>query len=472
MRKVHFIGIGGVGMSAVALLLNEAGWRVTGSDAECYGPPRGILERGGIPFSIGYGPENIPADTDCFVIGRNAKLAPSENAEVRAAHESGKPIYSFPEILSKLTRDRENLVVAGSYGKSTIATLVAHILRHAGVDAGYFVGGEPVPTRWLKAPAAFGNAASFVLEGDEYPSAHDDPCAKFLHLHPRDVILTSVVHDHVNVYPAFESYQEPFRELLALVPGDGLVVACADEPGALALARASGRTLVTYGAKAAANYRAADICYGSRTRFTLLAQGIRLGEVETGLLGAHNVENAVGAAAWVLERGFASFDAVHAALADFKGIRRRLDAVAPASCLPVYEGFGSSYEKARSAIKAMRTHFPDRLLVVIFEPHTFGWRNHANLGWYDDVFAGAARVFVAPPETQGSTTHDQLMHEEILKRIGPIAEPYRSPETTVASLSGSEAVLVLTSGSLQGTIPSLIEQLAERFPNQDSNFRV
>ncbi len=465
MQKVYFIGIGGVGMSSSALLLKEAGWRITGSDAECYGPPRGILERGGIPFTLGYDPENIPPDVDCFVIGRNAKLSPAENAEVRAAHESGKPVYSFPEMLGKLTEDRQNLVVAGSYGKTTVTSLVAHILRHAGVDAGYFIGGEPVPSTWLPAPAALGSVGFFVLEGDEYPSAHDDPRAKFLHLHPHDVILTAVVHDHVNVYPTLESYRQPFRELLSLMSEGGLVVACADEKGALALARESGKTVVTYGVEAAADYGTAGIRYGRHTRFTLLARGTALGEIETGLLGAHNVENVVGAAAWVLERKLASFDAIRAALADFKGVRRRLDSAAPDCRLPVFEGFGSSYEKARSAIEAMRLHFPDQSLVIVFEPHTFGWRNRANLGWYDNVFAGAAHVFVAPPETQGAATHNQLTHEEILTRIGPTAEPYVSPEAAAASLCDDDAVLILTSGDLHGTLPALIEAIPARFPS-------
>ena len=464
MQKVHFIGIGGVGMSAVALLLKEALWDVTGSDAECYGPPREVLDRAGILPKLGYDPANIPPDADCFVIGRNAKLAPSENAEVRAALASGEPVYSFPEMLGVLTEGRENLVVAGSYGKSTVTAIIAHILRHAGVDAGYFDGAEPVRTHWLPAPAANGSAAPFILEGDEYPSAHDDSRAKFLHLRPHDLILTAVVHDHVNVYPTFADYQKPFRELLALVPKDGIVIACADEPGALALARESGKKIITYGIKNLADYSATAIRFGKRTRFSLVARGTILGEIETTLLGAHNVENIVGAAAWALERRQVSFEQVRAAIADFKGIRRRLDAVTSQSCLPVFEGFGSSYEKARSAIEAIRLHSPEKPLVVIFEPHTFGWRNRANLPWYDDVFSGAKRVFVAPPETQGSATHDQLSHKEILARIGEIAEPYRDPAEVVRSLSGNEVVLILTSGSLGNPIPELIEGVTKRFP--------
>ena len=334
MQKAHFIGIAGVGMSATALLLKEAGWKVSGSDAECYGSSRDILSRVGISFSLGYAPKNIPADADCFIIGMNAKLAPSENAEVRAALATGKPVYSFPEMLGELTKGRENVVVVGSYGKSTVTSILAHIIRHAGVDAGYFIGAEPVETEWLPGPSAFGTAKTFVLEGDEYPSAVDDARPKFLHLHPRDVILTSVVHDHVNIYPTLADYQKPFAELLALVPNDGIVVACADEPStksdlvlgepdALALAQASGKKIISYGIKNAGEYRASDIRYGARTRFNLIQNDSALGEMETTLLGAHNVEDIVGAAAYVLARELASFAQVASAIADFKGVRRR-----------------------------------------------------------------------------------------------------------------------------------------------------
>ncbi len=452
-----------MGMSATAILLKEAGWRITGSDTESYGPSPDILRRAAITFASGYRPENIPPDTDCFMIGRNAKLSPAENAEVRAALATGKPHYSFPEVLGRITKERRNIVVAGSYGKSTTASLVAHILRHAGVEAGYFIGAEPVRSEWLPAPSATGTVAEFVLEGDEYPSAHDDSRAKFMHLHPLDIILTSVVHDHVNVYPTFTEYQKPFRDLLGLVPEEGLVVACADEPGALELAKHSGKTTVTYGLTAG-EYAVSDIQLGHRSTFTLRHKDTTLGILEMTLLGRHNVEDMVGASAYVLHRKLVSFEQLKAAVAAFPGVRRRLDNLAPHSRIPVFEGFGSSYEKARSAIVAIREHFPTKPLSIVFEPHTFGWRNRANLSWYDDVFAEAATAFIAPPETQGANTHAQLSHGEILERIGAKALPYSTPEDVVRHLSGNEIVLILTSGDLHGTLPALAERISSVFP--------
>ncbi len=463
-KNIHIIGLCGVGMSATGLLLKEAGFEVTGSDAECYGPPKDILDRGGLQLRMPYSPDNISPYVDRFVIGRNAKLSPETNAEVQAAHASGRPISSFPEMLGELTRDRQNVVVAGSYGKSTTASIIAHVLRHSGVDAGYFIGAEPVS---LPLPAGLGTHPTFVLEGDEYPSAHDDARAKFMHLHPRDVVLTSVVHDHVNVYPTFADYQKPFRELLALTPDEGIVVVCADEPGALALAEGSGKTLVTYGIDHG-QFRATNIRFGSVTTFTLLRPDGGDIELSTTLLGRHNVEDIVAAASYVLTRDLVSPEALATSVASFGGVRRRLDNIAPDSQVPVYEGFGSSYEKARSAIEAIRLHFPAHRLVTIFEPHTFGWRNRANLSWYDDVFAGSELVFVAPPETQGSGTHDQLSHEEILQRIaatGVRTETYdpNNVERAVAELAPGDVVLVLTSGSLEGSLDALRERITSRF---------
>lgn len=458
--KAHVVGICGVGMSATAVLLKEAGWEVSGSDAGCYGPPGKTLRNAGIAPKIGYSPDNIPDDADLFMIGRNAKLAPSENAEVQAALATGKLVRSFAEVIGELTKDRAVAVVAGSYGKSTTTAILAHILRHAQTGAGYFVGAEPLS---LSAPATLGSG-TFIAEGDEYPSAHDDARAKFMHLHATDVVLTSVVHDHVNVYPTFADYQKPFRELLASLPEDGLIVACAEEAGALRLASESGKKVVTYGVDEG-TYRAQNIVFAERTTFTLMKGAESVAELETGLLGRHNVEDIIAASAYALSRSLVSREQLRAAVAAFKGVRRRMDRVTPAESVPAYEGFGSSYEKARSAIEAMLLHFPDKKLVIAFEPHTFGWRNRANLSWYDNAFAGAHVVFISPPEEQGSATHDQLTHAEIMERVNgsgieALAYDPKEPSSVADSLKPNEVVLILSSGDFEGSLSRMIDAIA------------
>ncbi len=464
MKKVHVIGLCGVGMSATALLLQEAGYQVSGSDTECYGPVAEVLRNGGIIPTFPYSPTNIPEGVDRFMIGRNAKLAPEENEEVRAALAQNKPVSSFPEIIGELTKDRHVVVVAGSYGKSSTTSILAHVLQYVDPTSGYFIGATPLS---LPAPAKLGTSI-FVAEGDEYPSAHDDARAKFLHLHPNDIILTSVVHDHVNVYPTFEDYKKPFIELLSKLPKEALVVACADEPESLALSRASGHAVVSYGVDHG-DYRATDIIYGETTHFTLIKDNEALVSLSTTLLGKHNVENIVAVSAYLLERKLVTPVQLQEAVASFAGVRRRLDRAVPDSSLLVYEGFGSSYEKARSAIDAIRLHFPTKKLIVLFEPHTFGWRNRANFPWYDDVFKDASTVFVAAPATQGAATHDQLTREEIIERIehsGTATKNYEytDPGALLEYFSGDEIVLVLTSGDFEGSLPDFFSAAAEKFP--------
>jgi len=213
------------------------------------------------------------------------------------------------------------------------------------------------------------------------------------------------------------------------------------------------------------------VTFGDTSRFTLVApDGGRL-PLATGLLGAHNIENIVGVAAYLLERGLVDEAGLVRAVASFAGIRRRLDRLTRVSGVPLVEGFGSSYEKARSAIEAMRLHYPERPLVVVFEPHTFSWRSRDALAWYDTVFEGAARVLITPPPSHGAASHNQTSLEEILARVdaaGVPAEGVRSAEEAIARLSGlrgDEAVLLLSSGPLLGlpeALPPVFETLYAR----------
>jgi UDP-N-acetylmuramate: L-alanyl-gamma-D-glutamyl-meso-diaminopimelate ligase len=217
-------------------------------------------------------------------------------------------------------------------------------------------------------------------------------------------------------------------------------------------------------------YRAANIVFGEVTRFSLMKDGEQVALLSTTLLGRHNVEDITAASAYVLSRELLTPEQLAEGIATFTGVRRRLDRVAPGSRLRVFEGFGSSYEKAISAIDAIRLHFPDRRLVVVFEPHTFGWRNRANLHWYDTVFNSASLVFVAPLARQGAGTHEQLTQDEVMSRIGAsgiAAQVYdpAHPEEVSAVLSEDDVVLILSSGDLEGSLPALIASLTEKFPN-------
>lgn len=461
MQRAHFIGIAGKGMSATALYLRERGWHISGSDQGAYPPVSDYLARAGIHFKTGYKKENIPEDVDLIVIGKNAKLVPELNEEVAAAVTRGVPIKSFPEIIGVFSGQKETVVIAGSYGKSTCTALIAWCLRGAGKDPSYFIGEI---TNGFEAHAHAGEGPLFVIEGDEYPSSNWDAAPKFLHYHAKNLLLTSATHDHVNVYPTHEEYLKPFERLIASLPRDGFIAVNHDEQFADKLAKQYKGNVVTYGMHTNAQWYPDSIVYGEETTFDLMHEGKKVTSISTTLLGAHNIENSAGCAALLLEKRWLAVEEVVSGIASFKGVKRRLETISTHSRVPVLEGFGSSYEKARSAIEAVKLHYPDRKIVVVFEPHTFGWRNRANLSQYAHAFDGAGRVFIAPPELQGADTHAQLSHEEILKAAGARATPYTT-EAVVTSLTEDDVVLILTSGSLEGTIPELLAFITAAFPS-------
>lgn len=467
-QKVHFIGIAGIGMSATALLMRQQGWDVTGSDEGFYPPASVLLPKAGIIVRTPHDAGNIPTDADLIVIGKHAKLT-MENAEVAAAFASGKPITSYPDVLADLARARQSLVVVGSYGKSTSASLLAWALHVAGRDPGYFVGAVP---KNLGQNSNLGSAAEFVIEGDEYPSSNTDPRAKFLHYDARTVLMTAAVHDHVNIFPTQADYEKPFAELVSRIPHEGLLVVCKDEPHAIKIAAGASCKVATYAlSDASADYHLDEIVYGEVSRFTLVARGHRHAGFETTLLGAHNLQNMAGAAAMLLELELVSVDDLRKAFGSFLGVVRRMDKLTERSSIPVYEGFGSSRDKARAAIDAIALHFPGRRLQIVFEPHTFSWRNRSTIHWYDDVFKGAAQIFISAPPDHGAGTHEQVSYDEISERVAATGchvtrlghDRDVNVKTIVSQLQPGDVVLVLTSGDLGGLIVELVADMERRF---------
>lgn len=472
-KKAHFIGIAGKGMSAVALLMRQMGVEISGSDAGFYPPVSTYLQNANIPFHEGYKAENIPADADVIIIGKNAKLIPEENEEVKAAFawQAGLPavrrVKSFPDILEELTKGKETLVVVGSYGKSTSTALLAWCLKKAGKDPSYFIGEV---TRGFEQYAHLGKGNVFVLEGDEYPSANWDATSKFLHYNAKNVLLTSATHDHVNVYPTHEEYLKPFIQLLASLPHDGLLVA-STEKFAQQLASEFAVEKISYGLTDG-GWHAANIVHNTSTTFDLIHDDEKVVTLSTTLLGDHNIENIVGISALLLTKKLLTSEELAEGVASFQGVKRRLELLSH-SQVPVYEGFGSSYEKARSAMSAVAKHYADRRLVVIFEPHTFSWRNRDALKWYDTVFQEAAKVYIYEPASQGATTHAQVTQDEIVERVRatgldttPVHDEAGALELLREELKSTDVILLLTSGDLGGLIVSTPRLVEELFPLQ------
>jgi len=468
-KKVHFIGICGVGTSAVAKLLQDRGYVVSGSDEDFYPPVSDYLEKIKIPLSVGYRKENIPSDVLFVVIGKNAKLVPETNEEVRYVFENNITVKSFPEVLQELTKDTHNIVCAGSHGKSTCTSIMAWCLSQAGKDPSFFIGALPLN---LPHTSHAGKGNVFVLEGDEYPSSNTDPTSKFLYYNADDVLLTSAEHDHVNVFDTQEAFSKPFISLVSSLPSNGLLVAHHDDREVRKLVRYASSPVVTYAYKGDADWTTSNVVYGETSSFDLLHNTQKVISLRTTLLGKHNIENIVGVSAMLLEKGLLTPEELQEGVATFEGIVRRLDKKTKTSSVSVYEGFGSSYTKAKAAIDAMKLHFPQKRLVVIFEPHTFSWRNKKYIHHYDTIFRGVDAVFVYKPAEQGSTTHDQLTHSDIVEKIrdAKIDAKYLKNETDGleaidAFIQDNDVVLLLTSGNLDGMVQSIPKLLDEKFRN-------
>ena len=462
--NVYFLGIAGAGVSALASIMVSDGHSVSGSDEGVFPPISTYLDRLGVPYHLGFDAGLLPAEIDLAIIGSSAKLDLGHNPELAELIRRGVPRYSFAEYLGLYTAARETFVIAGSFGKSTLTAMGAVILREAARDPGYFIGAAPLD---LATTGHAGTDPAFLIEGDEYILGPEDPRSKFVLYHPSHTLISSLTHDHINVFPTFESYVTPFRELVALTPADGLLVCAQAYPMLHEITR--GRRVVWYGLEPGPGYFAEGIEIGEITRFTLRTPGGEAIPLATELLGLHNIENIVGASALLLERGLIEPEALARGVAKFRGVARRLDRKTTTSRVPAYEGFGSSYEKARSAIDAIRLHFPDRPLVVVFEPHTFSWRNREALAWYDTVFEGVARVLLLPPPGHGADSR-QLSQVEIRDRIAgagvdcaAMADGAAVLAELEASLKGDEVVLLLSSGPLDGLAETAPQMLDTQF---------
>jgi len=463
-RHIHFIGIAGAGMSATALMMRDAGHVIGGSDEEAFPPISTYLETLGIPFRRTLAAENVGPEIDLVVLGGSAKLHGEANPEYVETVARGIEMTGFPQLIAEQTKDRDVTLVTGSFGKSSCTALMAYILREAGKDPGYMIGAIPAGG----GPTGAWGSGPMILEGDEYIVSQSDRRSKFMLYDVDHLLLTSLVHDHLNVFPTYPEYEAPFRALLARVQ-PGATVVLRDSPALRAIAGDCAVSPVWYGTAPGEGWYCRDVVFGETSSFTLVAPDGRTLDLQTQLLGAHNIENVVGVAAFLLIRGLVTEEELVSAVSSFQGIRRRLDRLTTTSKVPVIEGFGSSYEKARSAIEAMILHYPGRPLVVIFEPHTFSWRNREGLTWYDTVFDDVARVIVIPPPVHGAASHSQLTHDDILARINAAGVPAAGAatpsevESQLTDLTGEEVVLLLSSGPLLGLPASLPALMDGRF---------
>lgn len=443
MKRVHFIAIGGSAMHNLAIALQREGIDVTGSDDEIFEPSRSRLANLNLlPDRLGWRPEMITEELHAVILGMHAR---SDNPELKRAQELGIPVYSFPSYIHEQTKDKKRVVIGGSHGKTTITSMVIHVLRAARKEFDYLVGAQLDGFDCMVKLSP--NSKVAVIEGDEYLSSALEPVPKF-HLYRPDVALISgIAWDHINVFKTYESYVEQFSRFIELIGPGGTLVYCAADPEVVRLAQAHAwRTDVL------------QIPYGVpphviRDGVTFLAT--RFGEVELNIFGKHNLMNLEGARHICAQLGV-SEGVFYEAIGSFLGAARRLEKVAERDGRVVYKDFAHSPSKLEATIAAVRDQFPDRELIACMELHTFSSLREEFLQHYAGTMnqADAAMVFYDP-------------HAAQLKRLplipaGRILAAFARPDLQVVStpgelaerlrdhLVGDAVLLLMSSGSFGG----------------------
>ena len=407
--RIHIVGIGGAGMSAIATVLAEMGHVISGSDAA----PSATLDRlvaHGLDARVGHAAANLPRDTDLVSI---STAIDATNPEVVAANRSGIPVLRRGELLAAICATRSTIAVSGTHGKTTTSSLVAEVLTHAGVDPGFLIGAQVAS---LGTSARWGAGDLFVVEADE-----SDGSA--FQLPRRAAVVTNVEPDHLDHHGGFEVLRERFE---GFVDGtDGTVLLCADDPVAAEIAATrGGRALVrTYGFAAGADYRIEDLVTDrDGARWVLWHHTERLGVVRLALPGAHNATNATAAIAIAVESGIDPATAI-AGIADHRGVARRFERRGEARGVTFIDDYAHLPSEVAAALAAARGG-GWRRVVCTFQPHRFS-RTAALWPTFADAFADADLLVVTGIYTAGEQPRPGITGDLVLRAVLD-AHPHRS----------------------------------------------
>jgi UDP-N-acetylmuramate: L-alanyl-gamma-D-glutamyl-meso-diaminopimelate ligase len=456
--KVHMIAACGVGMSGLAALLREAGHEVSGSDEQVYPPASTLLEALGVPVQQGWDANRLRG-VDLVVCGNAVR---STNPEAVAAREQGLRTMSFPQAVEELfLMTRKPLVVAGTHGKTTSASMLAYLLARCGRDPGWLIGGAP---RDLGSNANLGGSPWFVVEGDEYDSAYFDKGPKFLHYRPDMVLLTAVEFDHADIYRDLAHIQDAFRKLLTLLRPGAPLVACGDFPHLLEVIEGTAANVIRFGLDGSNEWRVADLVDDGTTRFTVRQGDRAVCEVTLRVPGPINARNALGVLLVANQCGV-TWEAAAAALSQFHGVRRRQEVVADVAGVTVIDDFAHHPTAVAGTLSALRLRYPGRRLRAVFEPRSNTSRRRVFQNEFADALAGADEAVLAavfakandpiPPE-------ERLAPETITSDITKRGVPARTIDGVpairdylVSSAQPGDVIVIMTNGAFGG-LPSLV----------------
>jgi UDP-N-acetylmuramate--alanine ligase len=374
VRSVHFVGIGGIGMSGIAEVLLAHGFGVSGSDLAAGETTRRLLDLGA-RIEIGHAAEHVRgADVVVF-----SSAVPRDNPELLAARAQGTPVIPRAEMLGELMRLQAGIAIAGSHGKTTTTSLVATVLRAAGLDPTVIIGGK---LNGLGSGAALGTGSLLVAEADESDGS-------FLHLSPVISVVTNIDAEHLDHYPDHAAVKEAFVQFAGRVPFYGLVVACLDHPHVREILPRLDKRIATYGLGTEADYVARDLRgEGLSTRFELLRRGEPMGSFSVRMPGVHNVLNALATIAVSDELGV-EHGVLREALSTFGGVQRRFTVLGEGAGVTVVDDYGHHPTEIVMTLDAARQAYGRRLLVA-FQPHRYSRTHHL----FDDLVRALSRADV------------------------------------------------------------------------------
>ncbi|MBI5692443.1 MAG: UDP-N-acetylmuramate:L-alanyl-gamma-D-glutamyl-meso-diaminopimelate ligase [Verrucomicrobia bacterium] len=477
--KIYFMGIGGTAMGNAAVLARAAGHEVSGADVGVYPPMSTMLAEAGIPIVEGYDPTRLERMAPDLVVVGNAMSR--GNPEVEWLLDTrALPFTSLPALLHDLIlKGRRNLVICGTHGKTTTTALTAYLLRQAGCDPGFLIGGVPQDP---PVGAHLGRAEDpFVIEGDEYDSAFFDKRSKFIHYAPHFAILNNLEFDHVDIFRDLADVQRTFTHLVRIVPRNGGVILNGDDPNLRALGPMAWTRVIRVGVAEANDVRIADFTeHEQGSRFTLLWRGAPWATVEWtlgGLFNARNAAMAATAAGLSLDREKPTGLAL-GALAGFRGVRRRQEARCRTDAVLVLEDFGHHPTALAETLQALRARHGGALLTAVFEARSNTARTKTMQAGFTRALAQADEVYLGPVsradripaaerfdpegvaqnlEAQGIEAHFAANNAALLERL--VANTLAAP----ASGTGRRRVVVFFSnGSFDGIIDGYVAAVRQR----------
>ena len=462
VRHIHLMGVCGTGMGSLAGMLKASGFTVTGSDQHVYPPMSDFLAGLGIEVLSGYRPENLSTRPDLVVVGN---VITRKNPEALALADLGLPYVSFPQALSHYFLDtKTSLVVAGTHGKTTTSSLLAAMLHDAGLLPSFMIGGL---VQAFGSNFHIANGDHFVVEGDEYDTAFFDKGPKFLHYQPHIAIITSVEFDHADIYADLEAVKRSFRRLVAIMPPDGCLIACVDDPVVREVVADAPCQVLGYGESDNAFWRLGDLqVTPAGTDFTAHKDGKLLGAFHSVMPGRHNAMNSLAVIA-VLDRLGVGVETIARGLSNFAGVRRRQEVRGIVGGVTVIDDFAHHPTAVRETVSALASAYAGQRLVAVFEPRTNSSRRRVFQDAYVSAFDHAQEVLIKEPEPLANVPVEERFScqqlAEDLARRGVAARYFPDTDAVieylVAHARSGDVLAILSNGGFDNIHTRLLAAL-------------